>query len=492
MVGGDHPDPNVLKDGDDYYAVFSTFDYYPGATVWRSHDLINWTPVGPAVAMPIGTILALDLAKVDGRYFIYIPAVDVSIFRFDRLDRLPIRTWVVHADTIEGPWSEPTEVGVIGRFDPGHVTGEDGQRYLFFDDGHRVRLTGDGLKADGAVTKVYDGWAYPNEWIDDGKGLEGPKLLQRGDWFYMFSAQGGTGGAPTSHMVIVARSRSIDGPWENCPHNPIVRTRSRHEPWWSRGHATPVQGPGGAWWLVYHGYENGLRSLGRQMLLEPMVWTADGWPRATGGDLSHALPAPHRPNPPRNGAAPNGQRLSGPFAEHDLGRRLVFFNPAKTYRDRIAFHAGALTLKGVGTGPADSSPLTFIPGDRSYEFSVEMETEGKVQAGVMLFYNPKLFCGLGFGEMSMKVYLAGKAEILPTPRPPAGQRMFLRVVNDENVASFYWGKDGKTWTRLRSFDVSGYNHNIGGGFLSLRPAFFAARDGSATFRDLVYRARPVV
>jgi beta-xylosidase len=83
-------------------------------------------------------------------------------------------------------------------------------------------------------------------------------------------------------MVIVARSRSINGPWENCPHNPVVHTASAAEPWWSRGHATAVQGPAGDWWLAYHGYENGYRTLGRQMLLEPFAWGDDGWPHALG------------------------------------------------------------------------------------------------------------------------------------------------------------------------------------------------------------------
>jgi xylan 1,4-beta-xylosidase len=137
--------------------------------------------------------------------------------------------------------------------------------------------------------------------VVEGFALEAPKLLKHGGWIYMFSAQGGTAGPPTSHMVVAARSRSVRGPWENCPHNPIVRTVSQNERWWSRGHATPIEGPTGDWWLVYHGYENGFRALGRQMLLEPFEWTADGWPRALGSDLSQPIrkprggkPGPHK------------------------------------------------------------------------------------------------------------------------------------------------------------------------------------------------------
>jgi xylan 1,4-beta-xylosidase len=117
-------------------------------------------------------------------------------------------------------------------------------------------------------------------------------LLRHGDYFYLVTAVGGTAGPPTGHMVIAARSKSIHGPWEHCPHNPIVRTTSAAEPWWSRGHASLVEGPGGDWWMIYHAYENGFRTLGRQALLEPIEWTDDGWFRAKGGDLSRPMRKP--------------------------------------------------------------------------------------------------------------------------------------------------------------------------------------------------------
>ena len=115
-----------------------------------------------------------------------------------------------------------------------------------------------------------------------------PRWMRHRDWFYMFSGEGGTAGPPTSHMIVVARSRSINGPWENCPHNPIVHTGSSRELWMSRGHGTAVEGPKGDWWLLYHGYENGFRTLGRQALLEPFEWVVDDWPLARGeGRLSN-------------------------------------------------------------------------------------------------------------------------------------------------------------------------------------------------------------
>lgn len=476
VLAGDRPDPNVLKDGDDYYATFSSFQYYPGIPIWHSRDLVNWTPLTTALRTNIGVVWALDIAKHDGRYFIYIPALDPED------SSRPLKTWVIHADDMRGPWSEPIDMKLDGFIDPGHAVGEDGKRYLFFNGGRRVRISDDGLSAAGPAEQVYGGWPIPEDWIIEGFALEGPKLLHKDGWFYMFSGQGGTAGPPTSHMVVVARARSIHGPWENCPRNPIVRTESASEPWWSRGHATPVQGPAGDWWLIYHGYENGFRTLGRQMLLEPMEWTADGWPRALGGDLSRPLAKPRGAKP-----GPHGVALSG-FAEDAFRTKLSFYTLRRDNPDRVQLKSGTLRLSGQGKGPADASPLLFVAGDRSYEVTVEVEIQGDAQAGLLLFYNEKLFCGLGLSDGKLHAYRLGQEERWPPGGPASVRRMYMRVRNDENIATFFYSQDGVRWTKERSFEISGYNHNMADGFLSLRPAIYAAGTGSAIFRSLAYRA----
>ncbi len=475
VLAGDRPDPNILKDGDDYYAAFSSFLYYPGVPIWHSRDLVNWTPVTAALKTPIGNVWALDIAKHNGRYFIYIPVLD------DNDPGRALKTFVIHAPSMKGPWSEPIDMHLDGHIDPGHIVGEDGKRYLFFNGGGRVQLSDDGLSAAGKVEHVYDGWPIPQDWIIEGFALEGPKLTRRGDYFYMFSGQGGTAGPPTSHMVVVARSRSIDGPWENCPHNPIVRTVSRDEPWWSRGHATAVEGPGGQWWLIYHGYENGLRTLGRQMLLEPIEWTTDGWPRAIGGDLSRPM------RKPGGSGGAHGQPLSG-FGADAIGDKLTFWAPRSGYLDRVKIAGGALTLAGQGAGPADASPLLFVAGDRSYDIRVEVELQGTGQAGLLLFYNEKLFCGLGVGTEQLHAWRIGQKERWPAGAPIDTRFLHLRLVNDENVVTFYYSRDGRRWTKERSFEVAGYNHNVADGFLSLRPGLYATAGGTAVFRNLTYRA----
>ncbi|WP_159096719.1 family 43 glycosylhydrolase, partial [Xanthomonas fragariae] len=74
VLAGDHPDPSVLKDGEDYYLTLSSFDAYPGLPIWHSRDLVNWQPLGHAISQNVGAIWAPDLIKHGKRYYIYSPA----------------------------------------------------------------------------------------------------------------------------------------------------------------------------------------------------------------------------------------------------------------------------------------------------------------------------------------------------------------------------------------------------------------------------------
>jgi xylan 1,4-beta-xylosidase len=476
VIAGDRPDPNVLKDGEDYYAAFSSFVYYPGAPIWHSRDLVNWTPLTAALRKDIGFVCALDIAKHDGRYFIYIPVADAK-------DPARVfKTYVVHADSMAGPWSDPIDMHVDGEIDPGHVVGEDGKRYLFLSGGKRMLLTDDGLAGAGPMETVYKGWPIPEDYVIEGMSLEGPKLLRKDGWFYLFSAQGGTAGPPTSHMVVVARSRSIHGPWENAPHNPIVRTASRLEPWWSRGHATPIQGPAGDWWLAYHGYENGFRTLGRQMLLEPISWTADGWPIARGGDLSKPL------RKPVSGSATAARAPLSGFTDDLFDGKFAFYKPKPDYAERVSITRARLVMAGEGAGPADASPLLFVAGDRSYEVTVDVEVPDGAEGGLLLFYNSKLFAGVGLQDGKLKVFKAAKQDGSPESDPKIVRRLRLRLQNSENVVTFFYQVPGEPWKKARTLEVSGYNHNVADSFLSLRPGVYASGAGRVVFENLVYRA----
>ena len=478
IVAGDRPDPTVLRDGDDYYMTFSSFRDVPGIVVWHSTDLVNWAPLGPALRQPLGDVWAMDLCRHGDRYYIYLPA--------NPGDR-GWRIFVIWTDDIRaGRWSDPVDLGIDGCIDPGHVVGEDGRRYLFVNGIRKVRLTDDGLATDGELEPAYAPWRYPQEWITENFAPEGPKLFWREGWLYLVTAVGGTAGPVTGHMVIAARSRSVHGPWEHCPHNPLVRTRTIDEPWWSRGHATLVQGPRHDWWMVYHGYEHGYRTLGRQVLLEPVEWTADGWFRAGGGDLSQPLRKPQPASTPQDGEA-----LSDDFSRDRLGTQWCLFQPDAGGLARIRRADGTLSLAGAGSSPADSAPLLCTVGDRSYEIEVTVDVPAGGEGGLLLFYSHKAFVGLGFTPEAVKNFqYAEEHPWARVPRPPGAGPVRVRLGNDAHVLTWRYSFDGgRSWqlhpTRM---EVSGIHHNVFGGFLSLRPGLYSCGRASVRFADFRYRA----
>jgi xylan 1,4-beta-xylosidase len=247
-----------------------------------------------------------------------------------------------------------------------------------------------------------------------------------------------------------------------------------------------VEGPRGDWWLVYHGYENGYRTLGRQVLLEPVEWTEDGWLRALGGDLADPLPKPiDLPDQPA------GMALSDTLAGPALGPQWAFHAPARDETARLQFLDGALRLAGKGTGPADASPLTVPTGDRAYEVQVTLERVGPgAQGGLLLFFNSALYLGMGWDGTSLITYSGGKRSHYPEPVAPSDS-LHLRIRNDRHIVTFWHSPDGVDWTRHgMRFEAGGYHANTIGDLLSLRPAVFAAGKDVVTLRDFRYRALP--
>jgi xylan 1,4-beta-xylosidase len=465
VFAGDYPDPSLLREGSDYYIVHSSFDYYPGLLIWHSKDLINWTPVTHALHKYVGSVWAPDLIKFKNKYYIYFPANNTN--------------FVVTADKISGPWSEPVDLKV-GNIDPGHVTDENGKRYLYFSGGGYVPLSDDGLSVTGELKQAYNGWPIPREWSIECFCLEGPKLLKHGNYYYLIMAEGGTAGPPTSHMVVAARSKSPFGPWENSPYNPVVRTSNISEKWWSTGHGTLFEDANGKWWMVFHGYEKGLANMGRQTLLLPMEWTNDGWFKTPGG-IRTGDPIKR----PGGEAAKQAFSLSDSFDGNQLKPQWQFFGEYDNTRYRFADNR--LAIKAKGDSISDCSPLLCIPSDKSYIAEVEITIEGKATGGLVIFYNKKAHSGI----------LADNEDVIanlqrwqfPAEKKVIKNHVFLRLKKVENIVDMYYSTDGIKWNKIEnSVEVSALQHNVLGGFLSLRLGLCAFGDGIVTFNNFTYKA----
>ena len=413
---GDYPDPSIVRDGNDFYMTHSSFTYFPALLVWHSTDLVHWEPISRAVEEGDYSIYAPDICKVDGKFYIYYPTSRGE-------------NYVVTADNPRGPWSAPVKLDV-GGIDPGHVVAEDGQRYLYTNNGFVTPLTPDGLAAAGQRRKVYEPWVFPAEWETEGVWLESPKLFKRGDWYYLVSAEGGTAGPATSHMVVVARSKSALGPWENSPHNPMVHTYSADEAWWSKGHGTLVDDAAGNWYVVYHAYRNSFHTLGRSTIIESVEWTKDGWPVLVEKD----------------GAKWEQDGLQG-----DYSYLRDYANPLLWARWQPGFAGGTL--------------MTTTAVDASYEITASFEVPEGSAAGLYLFYNEAAHFGLSCSD----------------------QAFSIRIRNQRNSATLWKKVADGDWTPVQeNVDVSGMHHNNYNGFFALRPAYLLT--GEARLANFEYKA----
>ena len=459
ILPGDYPDPSIIRDGADYYMTHSPFYYMPGFLIWHSQDLINWQPLCRVIPEYKGSAMAPDLIKHNDKFYLYYPAAGTN--------------WVVWADDIKGPWSKPIDLKVSG-IDPGHIADKDGKRFLYVDNGYVIGLTDDGLATVGERRKVYDGWEYPEHWDTECMCLESPKLNYKDGYFYMTSAQGGTAGPATSHMIVTARSENITGPWENSPYNPVVHTYSVHDNWWSKGHGTLIDDVNGNWWIVYHAYAKGFHTLGRQTLIEPVEWTVDGWYRVK-REATPVIPKKK---------IRNGMELSDSFNNSELGLQWTFW---KEYAPKaVHFKNQALQLTAKGTTPADGRILLTTATDNTYETQVEITTENGSKGGLVLFYNEKAFAGILSDGKSISIYrnADNKHEITNT----FGKHFFLKILNQANNCTFYASKDGQSWMVLaENIDVSEMHHNRYKEFYALRIGLLSAGKGHVQFKDFRYR-----
>ncbi|HEX2394193.1 MAG TPA: family 43 glycosylhydrolase [Bacteroidales bacterium] len=465
IFAGDYPDPSILRDGEDYYIVHSSFEYYPGLLIWHSKDLINWTPVTNTLHKYVGSVWAPDLAKYKNKYYIYFPANGTN--------------YVVTAESIKGPWSDPIDLK-IGNIDPGHFVDPDGKRYLYFSNGGYVPLSEDGLSVIGNIKQAYNGWTIPREWSIECFCLEGPKLMKRGNYYYLTVAEGGTAGPATSHMIISARSLSPFGPWENSPYNPIERTLDNSERWWSKGHGTLIEDAKGNWWMVFHAYENGHYNMGRQTLLQPVEWTKDGWFKIPDNIKTEAPIKRHE------GTGPNSAfSLSDNFDGSALKPQWKFFGEYDTTRFQLVDNS--LIIKAKGNSVGASSPLLCIPSDHSYIAEAELEIEGNATGGLVLFYNNNYYSGILADNENILANIRGWQ--FTTEKKVINNHVFLRLRNIDNTVDMFYSTDGEKWIKIEnSLEVSALHHNVLGGFLSLRLGLCSMGEGEVRFKSFVYKS----
>jgi len=296
ILPGFNPDPSILRVGEDYYVATSTFEWFPGVQIHHSRDLAEWR----LLTRPLRRASQLDMRGDPDSCGIWAPCLSHDGKRFHlvytdvkRYGRTTVagasgaslrdfHNYLITAERIDGDWSDPIHLNSSG-FDPSLFHDADGRKWLvnmLWD--HRPGRN----RFAGIVAQEYDPAARAlvgeRKPIFEGTRLgltEAPHLYRRGGYYYLLTAEGGTG---WNHAVTMARSRELLGPYELHPDVHVLSSRDRPDaPLQRAGHADLVDTPEGETWMVYlcgRPLPNrGRCVLGRETAIQRMRWGEDGW-----------------------------------------------------------------------------------------------------------------------------------------------------------------------------------------------------------------------
>jgi xylan 1,4-beta-xylosidase len=286
IIRGFHPDPSVCRVGEDYYLVTSSFEYFPGIPIYHSTDLVNWRQIGNCInrneqlvlkeAGNSGGIWAPTIRYYEGTF--YVTATYSNRGNF-----------ILSTQDILGDWSEPVWVDIDG-IDPS-LYFEDKKAYYCTNarehsETEEISLAEIDLSTGQRKSDLKAIWAGTG-----GGWLEAPHIYYIDGWYYLMTAEGGTS---FGHMITLARSKTIWGPYESCPENPILTNRNdTSKQIQCAGHGDLVDDKNGNWWLVHLGIRptNGKSNLGRETFLTPVVFE-NGWLRIADGKARMEYDAP--------------------------------------------------------------------------------------------------------------------------------------------------------------------------------------------------------
>ena len=361
IITGMNPDPSICRVGDDFYLVTSTFEYFPGIPVYHSKDLVNWRIIGHALSRPENCLL--KGAQSSGGH--YAPAIRHHNGTFyvtctNYGGEGSQGAFYVTATDPAGPWSNPVWVG-NWNVDPSIMFANDSM-YWISPDNQGSFMAGTFDHATGKFIK-------PLQLVAAGLGgsaPEGPHMYKINEYYYLMSAEGGTG---YEHREVIQRSRSPYGPFEASPHNPVASNMYAPEsPFQAIGHADLVQLPDSSWWMVCLGFRpkgGKYHHLGRETFLAPVTWTADGWPKVgTSGEVKaeYQMPSlplhPWEPDPVRDD-----------FDNPELKLYWNFLRNPYPNDWSLAARPGYLRLNGSAVSLTDKDSPAFI-GRRQTAFNL--------------------------------------------------------------------------------------------------------------------------
>ena len=490
IIKGGYPDPSVCRVGDDYYMVTSSFSYFPGLPVFKSTDLVHWEQIGNAISRPnqldyrnCGSSEGLWAATIryhEGRFYI-VNTLDVQgrTYRYN---------FVLTTKDPEGEWSDAVIIQGADGIDPS----------LYFDENGRMWYCGNMIPEDlkypshkmiylceldrqtfqfiGKRHIIYDGN------VDHSLFMEAPHIYRIDGLYYLMTACGGT---QTNHCVNICRSRSLLGPYEPCPRNPVVTNRNlkliNGLGVSVTGHGDLVQTQEGEWYMAllgirpyereiedYERYQprkwirtpdrnkNAQFNLGREVFLVPIAWDYDGWPLVDNhnGMVNLEERRPELPyfRPPHHSGVDN-------FEEKVLDMIWCMRRPVQNPFYSLTVRPGYLRMELSHVRLEDmDTPAMLVRRQQHYNFQAALAMEFEPlrdgeEAGLVLTQNERfsflLVKEMKKGRVMLNCYrlVNGVSELLRSVETGPG-RLYLTVEGTEGSYDFYYGMRERQKTAL--------------------------------------------
>ena len=489
ILAGYYPDPSVVRVGDRYYLVNSTFAHWPGIPIHESTDLVHWTLIGHALSDPSKVtydgleisrgVFAPSIHHHNGTWYVINTLVDAG------------GNFFVTATDPRGPWSDPVWLKEINGIDPSFFFDDDGKAFILNNgppegaslyNGHRaIWIQEFDLAANrltGPRKVIVNGGVDPSKqpiWI------EGPHLYRIKGWYYLMCAEGGT---ERNHSEVIFRSKSPWGPFEANP-RPILTQRDlpedRPNPVTNSGHADLVQMKDGSWWAVFlasRPYQGFLYNTGRETFLLPVSWK-DGWPVI----LEPGKPIPYvvkGPKVMKRDAQGGADLLGGNFDRRDE------FDMSEPGHEWLQVHVpkkrwyeltnGTLVIHPLAVRLDEKRNASFYARRQAHQrfaATTELHPPGSpgTAAGLAAYQNESHWYFFGTRRVDRKLQLflerrAGDAtETVATAMVDAPETLRLLINGNGGRYSFFYDA-GDGWQMLRdNDDASILSTEIAGGFV---------------------------
>lgn len=489
IIPGFHPDPSICRVGNDFFLVNSSFEYFPGVPLFHSRDLVHWQQIGYCLTRE--SQLNLRHAWICNGIFAPTIRYHNGLFYMITTNVSDGGNFFVTTADPYGSWSEPIWFSHRG-IDPS----------LYFDEDGTAYMTGSHNDADGTqgilqcIIDPTNGQLlsdYRLIWSGTGgKGPEGPHLFKKGAFYYLLIAEGGT---EYGHMVTVARSSSPWGPFEACPHNPIVSHRSLEHPIQATGHADLVEDQHGQWWMVCLGIRpNGYppcHHLGRETLLAQVSWTSDGWPVVGNEgkiDLKmeiNALPALHTQR-----VEPESS-IRDDFDTDKLPLYWNFLRNPDPQRYSLTNRPGWIRLSGSHLKLNDGGSPTFL-GRRQQHFDCQITTlidfepqQDYEEAGLVVYMNNWHHYELAItrldGVRSIIVRRTiGSLSAIVARKPVSADPLEIGIQATRNIYKFTFQEKNAVSETLATGETRYLSTEVAGGFTGVFLGMYATGNGQET------------